>query len=205
MDARASSGQRALILLSLCIVWCVAGERVLCAPTDNVTQPPKTQPKAYVLPLKTHKLTVLLSASLSDKISSIKQDALSALKAPVLHAPNPQAESAMSVDGPAEPTIPKVTSVKDFELCRAIKERGRPTGKYELLEDDMQVRSCLTNWETLFVRFRNSDGEYFVSSEYETRLWRVLHPPVPSTALYAMAPDSRHVDFQVICSLSRLP
>ncbi|KAI0732870.1 hypothetical protein C8Q72DRAFT_70337 [Fomitopsis betulina] len=121
--------------------------------------PPKTQPKAYVLPLKTHKLTVLLSASLSDKISSIKQDALSALKAPVLHAPNPQAESAMSVDGPAEPTIPKVTSVKDFELCRAIKERGRPTGKYELLEDDMQVRSCLTNWETLFVRFRNSDGD----------------------------------------------
>ncbi|EPS92897.1 hypothetical protein FOMPIDRAFT_1154343, partial [Fomitopsis schrenkii] len=121
--------------------------------------PPKAQPKAYVLPLKTHKLTVFLSASLSDKISTVKQDALSALKAPVLHAPSPHAEFAMSVDGSADPTVPKVTSVKDFELCRAVKERGRPTGKYELLDDNMQVRSCLTNWETLYVRFRDSDGD----------------------------------------------
>ncbi|KZT66036.1 hypothetical protein DAEQUDRAFT_730803 [Daedalea quercina L-15889] len=121
--------------------------------------PPKAQPKAYILPLKTHKLTVFLTASLSDKISSIKEDALTALKAPVLSAPNPHAEFAMNVDETADWTVPTVTSVKDFELCRAIKERGRPTGKYETLEDDMQVRNCLTNWEALYVQFRDSDGE----------------------------------------------
>ncbi|KAH9938072.1 uncharacterized protein B0H18DRAFT_965369 [Fomitopsis serialis] len=121
--------------------------------------PPRAQPKAYVLPLKTHKLTVLLTASLNDTIGTIKKDALTALKAPVLNAPNPYPESVMDVDETQDWTVPTVTSVKDFELCRAIKERGRPTGQYVLLEGDMQVRNCLTNWEVLYVQFKDNNGE----------------------------------------------
>ena len=159
-----------------------------------------------MLPLKTHKLTVLLSASLSDTIGAVKQDALSALKAPVLHAPNPYAEVAMNVDESTESTIPEVTSVKDFELCRAVKERGRPTGKYELLDEDTQVRNCLTNREPLFVRFRDSDGEYIIPSGHDMRSRCVLHPPVPPITLpYVMSPNLQHVNFQATCSLSKYP
>ncbi|TFY67638.1 hypothetical protein EVJ58_g1476 [Rhodofomes roseus] len=121
--------------------------------------PPKAQPKAYILPVKTHKLSVFLTASLNDTIGSLKKDVLTALNAPVLRAPNPKSESAMNVDDAQDWTVPTAGSVKDFELCRAIKERGRPTGIYELLEDDMQVRNCLTNWEALYVQFRDTDGE----------------------------------------------
>jgi len=123
--------------------------------------PLKVQPQTYILPLKTHKFTAFLTANLSDTIDTVKEEALTALKSEVLYAPNPHAEMGMPVDEDEEAqwTVPKVGKLIDFELCRAIKERGRPTGNYEVLEGDALVRNALVNWEAVFVQFRDDNGE----------------------------------------------
>lgn len=59
----------------------------------------------------------------------------------------------------AQWTVPKIGKLIDFELCRAVKERGRPTGNYEVLEGNALVRNALVNWEAVFVQFRDSNGE----------------------------------------------
>jgi len=64
----------------------------------------------------------------------------------------------MDIDNP-EWEVPQVTSVDDFELCRALKEKGKPTGKYELLDANKDVKSSVVNWESLFVQFKDSTGK----------------------------------------------
>ncbi|KAI0921217.1 hypothetical protein AcW2_006263 [Taiwanofungus camphoratus] len=121
--------------------------------------PPKVQPKTYILSLKTHKLTAFLTASSTDTIDTIKAEALTALQSNVLDAPNPHAEFGMDVEEDPSWTLPKIATLDDFELCRSIKEKGRPTGKYEVLEGDAVTRNALVNWEAVFVQFRDSNGE----------------------------------------------
>ncbi|KAJ3487983.1 hypothetical protein NLI96_g3159 [Meripilus lineatus] len=126
--------------------------------------PPKPQPKNYVLLLKTHKLTVLLNAPQTSTVASLKADALSALQAPVLSNPIPPSEldeSLMDVDRPDsdEWKVPSVQDLNSFELCRALKERNRPTGNYEMLNDKATIKESLVNWEHVFVRFRDENGE----------------------------------------------
>ena len=81
--------------------------------------------------LKTHKLTVLLTVPNTHTVNDVKQEALDALQSDVLAAPNPHPD-AMDEDD-SEWTVPKVSSMDDFELAKASKDKGRPTGNYETL------------------------------------------------------------------------
>ncbi|OBZ70293.1 hypothetical protein A0H81_09717 [Grifola frondosa] len=118
--------------------------------------PPKIPPKTYTILLKTHKLTVFLTALPSASIASLKADALTALQSDVLDAPNPHTGMA-----DADPfwTVPKVASVDDFELCKSVRDKGRPTGQYQLLDNSRSVRESIVNWEHVFVQFRDSSGK----------------------------------------------
>jgi len=90
-------------------------------------------------------MTIFLNAPHPSSIASLKTQALSAL-----------AQFAES----ASANFPKAGSTSDFELCRAIKDRR--TGQileYKDLKEDSIVRDTLDNWETIYFRFRDSDGE----------------------------------------------
>ncbi|KAH8094903.1 hypothetical protein BXZ70DRAFT_1009847 [Cristinia sonorae] len=57
----------------------------------------------------------------------------------------------------AEWEVPKVESEDDFELCRALKEKGRPTGKFERLLGSATVKASVVNWEPLFIQFKDNE------------------------------------------------
>ena len=113
----------------------------------------------FILLLKTHKLTVLITAPSTSTIDDVKTEALDALTSDVLTAPNPHGEYAMEED-PSEWEVPKVSSKDDFELARAVKEKQRPTGRYETLDTEAQLKSVLTNWDPVFIQFKDADGEW---------------------------------------------
>ncbi|CCM01761.1 uncharacterized protein FIBRA_03827 [Fibroporia radiculosa] len=122
--------------------------------------PPKVQPKEYIIPLKTHKLTVFLVASITNTISAVKEDALDALKAKVTQAPKPHVTLSASMDTDEESDfVPNVINLEDFELCRGIRERGRMNGKFEILDQNATVKNALVNWEPVFVQFRDANGQ----------------------------------------------
>ncbi|KAI0092168.1 hypothetical protein BDY19DRAFT_990902 [Irpex rosettiformis] len=62
-------------------------------------------------------------------------------------------------DSDGEWAVPTVNSTDDFELSRAVKDRGRPTGEYDVLSNTDTVKQSLVNWETLFVQFRDEHGD----------------------------------------------
>jgi len=102
--------------------------------------PPKLPPKVYQIAMKTHKLSIMATVSPATTIASLKEEALSALVSDVNQVPD----------------VPKVTTVDDFELCRAIKDKGKLTGDYEILDVSKQVKeSKLSSWEALFIQFRD--------------------------------------------------
>ncbi|KDQ64228.1 hypothetical protein JAAARDRAFT_144744 [Jaapia argillacea MUCL 33604] len=110
--------------------------------------PPKAQPKNLLILLKTHKLTIFLSATQSSTIGALKSQALSALQSHSqlqLQSPNPHQQD-----------IPDISSEADFELCKPTKERGKVTG-YEVIDGKKEVKGTLVNWDTLFVRFRDPE------------------------------------------------
>ncbi|KAG6861981.1 hypothetical protein C0995_009165 [Termitomyces sp. Mi166 len=74
----------------------------------------------------------------------MKREALSALIAPV-----------NEVDD-----VPKVESENEFELCKESRDKGRPTGEYEVLDVSKQLKECgLASYDTLYMQFRDSSGE----------------------------------------------
>ena len=81
-----------------------------------------------------------------EAISKLKEEVLSALTALYLH-------------GDRVPQVPTVKIVDDFELCRAMKEKGKPTGDYELLDHvSGRVKDHLVNWDSVYIRFRDESG-----------------------------------------------
>lgn len=70
-------------------------------------------------------------------------------------------------DGDTE--VPRVESTEDFELCRAIKDKGKSNAassasalaSYETLNPSTPIKGLLSNWETLYVQFRDEDGTRF--------------------------------------------
>ncbi|KAJ7784079.1 hypothetical protein B0H16DRAFT_1491293 [Mycena metata] len=102
--------------------------------------PPRTVPKVFQVLVKTHKLTVLTTVAPTISVAELKDEILSALSSDV-----------NQVDG-----VPRVSAPRDFELCKAVQERGKPTGDYQLLgELSLSLRDAgVANWEPLFVRFR---------------------------------------------------
>ncbi|KAI1796082.1 hypothetical protein LXA43DRAFT_1090176 [Ganoderma leucocontextum] len=115
-------------------------------------------PKIFILLIKTHKLTVLINVPSTSTVGDIKEEALDALQSGVVGAPI-HSESAMEVDeDDPEWEVPKVESTEDFELARQVKEKGRPTGRYEQLEAKTQLKNVLANWDPVFVQFKDANG-----------------------------------------------
>lgn len=51
-----------------------------------------------------------------------------------------------------------MSTVKDFELSRDIKQKGKPAGVYEVLEPSQKVKDHLVNWDTIYIQFREESG-----------------------------------------------
>ncbi|KAF8231375.1 hypothetical protein L208DRAFT_68308 [Tricholoma matsutake] len=103
--------------------------------------PPRSQPKIHQLQLRSHKLAILLTVVPSATFASIKAEALSALTSDV-----------NQVEG-----VPKVKSEDDFEVCRAVKDKGKATGVYEVMDVSKQVREYnLASWDALYLQFRDT-------------------------------------------------
>jgi len=108
--------------------------------------PLKAQPRVFCLSARTHKLSVMITTPQEEAISKLKEEVLSALTALHLH-------------GDRVSQVPTANTVDDFELCRAIKEKGKPTGDYELLDVSGRVKDNLVNWDSVYIRFRDESGE----------------------------------------------
>ena len=73
---------------------------------------------------------------------------------------NPHVDEVIGLPAPdPEWELPAIQSVNDFELCRAIKEKGRPTGRYEPLSPEDTVKKSVMCWDSLFIQFKNAQGE----------------------------------------------
>ncbi|KAJ6560295.1 hypothetical protein B0H19DRAFT_1147157 [Mycena capillaripes] len=108
--------------------------------------PPRlgAQSKIFQIPIKTHKLTVLTTVAPTISVAELKTEVLSALSSDVNQVED----------------VPRVTTARDFELCKALKERGKLTGEYQPLENPkLSIRDAgVANWEPLFVQFRDPDS-----------------------------------------------
>ena len=72
-----------------------------------------------------------------------------------------EAYTALTSDVNQVDDVPLVTSKDDFEICKARKDRPKRTAReYDVLDESMLVRSCLSNWEILFIQFRDESGEW---------------------------------------------
>ena len=87
----------------------------------------------------------MITTPQEEAISNLKEEVLSALSALYLH-------------GDRVSQVPTAKTVDDFELCRAIKEKGKPTGDYELLDVSGRVKDNLANWDSVYIRFRDESG-----------------------------------------------
>ncbi|KAN0097222.1 hypothetical protein V8E55_001668 [Tylopilus felleus] len=142
--------------------------------THSTIMPPRAQPKAYHLILKTHRLTVFFTVHQSSTVAKLKEEALSALTSSLLSsssgvpqfptAPGEDVDMVDEEDGASE--IPHVRSTDDFELCRAVKDKGKSNAAssasapvpYEPLNESAPIKGLLSNWEMLYVQFRDEDG-----------------------------------------------
>ncbi|TFK55420.1 hypothetical protein OE88DRAFT_1651730 [Heliocybe sulcata] len=119
---------------------------------------PKPQPRNLIFPVKTHSLTIYVSGSQTSTVADLKDEVLSAFQANVMN----------QVDG-----LPEVITRKDFELCKALRDKGRLTGKYDPLEESAGIKGLLMNWDTLAVQYRDPETglplpiELRVPSQYD--------------------------------------
>ena len=99
-------------------------------------------------------MMIFLTLPPNTSIAEVKAEALSAFTSDVN-----QAHAEM--DG-----TPDVSSVDDFELCRAKDREFRAAGmgpSYEVLDTRRSLRDYgFTSWETLFFQFKNEDGKLLV-------------------------------------------
>ncbi|KAJ6515329.1 hypothetical protein C8R45DRAFT_956125 [Mycena sanguinolenta] len=105
---------------------------------------PRMNTKIYQILIKTHKLTILTTVAPTISVAALKDEVLSAL----------------SDDVNTVEDVPHPEQVRDFELCKAVKDRGKLTGEYLLLDDYKATLrdSGVVNWEALFVQFRDPDS-----------------------------------------------
>lgn len=109
-------------------------------------------------------------------IADMKSEVLSALKADV---------SSDALDFMAmEPPQISVVESDDFELCRALKERGQPTGVFEVLEPSKLLKdSGLSGWDTIFLQFRDgSSGKHiFILAVHGVTISRQKRSPMTNS------------------------
>ncbi|KAF9644508.1 hypothetical protein BDM02DRAFT_3102835, partial [Thelephora ganbajun] len=108
--------------------------------------PPRAQPKVFCLSVRTHRLSIMITTPQEETVSKLKEEVLSALNALYLH-------------GDRVPQVPAANTVDDFELCRAVKEKGKSTVEYEPLDHvSGRVKDHLVNWDSVYIRFRDESG-----------------------------------------------
>lgn len=101
------------------------------------------------LSVRTHKLSIVVTTPQEETISKLKEEVLSALTALCSH-------------GDRVPQVPTAETVDDFELCRAVKEKGKPPVDFELLDHvSGRVKDHLANWDSVYIRFRDGSGTSF--------------------------------------------
>ena len=89
----------------------------------------------------------MLTAPQTTEILTLKQQALSALT---------QFAHVEENDG-----VPTINSTDDFELCKAIFQNRKFTGEYAVLKEGDTVKaSGISNWEAIFIRLKDENGEY---------------------------------------------
>ncbi|XP_006456686.1 hypothetical protein AGABI2DRAFT_154190 [Agaricus bisporus var. bisporus H97] len=148
---------------------------------------PRTQPKIYILQIKTQKLSIHLILQPTTTIAELKQEVFDALMSDVAEpltrvagAPKDLEDDKMDEDfdftlpkdtglpKTEEDVVPRVSSLQDFELCKAVKEKGKMTGEFQVLEaNDMELKmSGLSGWEVLFVQFRNKKSGLLLPAQF---------------------------------------
>jgi hypothetical protein len=88
-------------------------------------------------------LTILLTTPPNTTIASLKREAFSALSSDVNQVED----------------VPRIMDEDSFEISRAVKDKGKKTVQYEVLEGSQTVKDNLTNWEVLFLQFRDQSGK----------------------------------------------
>ena len=121
---------------------------------------------------------MLINVPSTSTVGDIKTEVLDALQSPVMAVQNPHEEFAMEEDETGDWEVPKVATTDDFELARQVKEKLRPTGRYEPLDNDAQLKNVLSNWDPVFIQFKDPNGKWFCLSD------DVLNVPIP--LLFAM-------------------
>jgi len=97
------------------------------------------------------------------KIEELKAETLSALKSAV-------AEDALDVMAMEPPPDLKVETENDFELCRTKREKGKPTGEYEILDPTKTLREIgLSGWEAIFLQPKDENGKQIPSISHVKR------------------------------------
>lgn len=101
-------------------------------------------------------------------LAELKQEAYDALTSGVVK-PVTRFKDSSSMDEEFSPhvntglpsteadVVPHVMSLEDFELCRSIKEKGRMTGEFQVIDaNNVELKlSGLSGWEVLFIQFRD--------------------------------------------------
>ncbi|KAI0321958.1 hypothetical protein OF83DRAFT_106763 [Amylostereum chailletii] len=105
--------------------------------------PPRAPPRVFQLLVKTHRITVFLTFPNTATVAEVKEEVLSALVADISQGF----------------TLPKTSTVDDFALTRGIQGKGHVPGQYDLLDDEQVLKDVVSNWEILFVRFKDISGE----------------------------------------------
>ncbi|KZV97275.1 hypothetical protein EXIGLDRAFT_731271 [Exidia glandulosa HHB12029] len=105
--------------------------------------PPRRDPKQYTLSLRTHKTLIYLSVPATSPISSLI----------------PRVISAIHQFSDSKKLVPK-----DVALAKAKRNERRQVvpGEYELLDGTKSVKDSVGNWESVYVMFRDPDGNFKV-------------------------------------------
>lgn len=91
----------------------------------------------------------MITTPQDEDISKLKEEVLSALSA----------LTALYLHGKRVPQVPTVNAVEDFELCRAVEEKGESI-KYEQLDTSrkLKVKDCFVNWDSVYIQFRDDES-----------------------------------------------
>lgn len=126
-------------------------------------------PSEIQLIIKTHRTTVVIQTPLSATMQRVKSSVLSALN---------------QFDNPGTlEDVPSINSEDDFELCKMDSSR------YVALDASKGVRDQkLAAWATLYIRFRDQNGEFiFQHACAACGYWPQCLPLLHCTCMYSNA------------------
>jgi hypothetical protein len=131
-------------------------------------------PKLYQLLIKSHKTTIFISALPTLSIAQLKSEILSALTSDV----NRDTE------------LPTVTSEDGFEISQAVKDRATTTIKHVVVDatGDNIVKGTFTNWEVVFLQFKNESGEFIDYSHFALLIKMCLISSTPNITTGELLP-----------------